>query len=211
MSCKRIDGFSPTNVEAGQPSNKNCKLTVAITAAVLLCLGSLVVSYFWDPTFHTFINQIPTEMAKAHLTVGQSLLFIALPIGGISVAVGAMAHIYRTHQKNVDEWQNYPSMDTSWRNTLKEMNPTPREWKIIGIVAAVLVVLGVVGFGVFQYVPQANELICHPIQLWQALAYVGGGAAGTALLIGGIIATVQCHREQQEELKKMRGIEDDLP
>ena len=196
--------------EAALPPQCDYKKPLAITGVVLLCLAVLVATYFWDPTFQGFVNstfsKVQSALVNVHLSVPQALLYIALPVGGLALAMGCIAHVHRTHQRRLEDRE--PLLDdeaqSSLLYTLKEMQPTAREWAIAGVVAAVLVVMGIGGFAVFQYVPQANQWIekifGHQFELWQAIAYVGGGTVGTALLTGLVIRSIQCanaHREEQ--------------
>ena len=201
----------PNSSEYELPSQMNYKKPLAITIAVLACLAGLTATYFWCPTFHSLINNAFSEMTNVHLTVAQSLVYIALPIGGLALAIGLLAHVRRTHQRRLEPMDLllHDESTRSLMHTLKEMKPTARGWASAGIIIAALVVISIVGFAIFQYVPQANQwvnqIFSHKFELWQALACVGGASLGTALLTGLIIHSIQYINEQREEQEKLRS------
>lgn len=215
MSSKPISEYD-SNSMSELPSPSNCKKKATIVGVVILCLAALVATYFWDPTFHGFVNntlsKIQSMMSDVHLSVAQALLYITLPLGGVALAIGCIAHIHRTHKTRLKD--NEMLLDdgkSSLLYTLKEMQPTVRELTIAAIAMATLILIGIGGFAVFQYVPHANQWInqifSHPLQLWQALSYVGGATAGTALMIGLIIHMVQSIKASQEQQRRMEGIQ----
>ncbi len=193
------------------PPQCDYKKPLAIVGAVLICLAALVATYYWDPTFQSFVNntftKIQSAIANVHLTTPQALLYIALPIGGVALTIGCTAHIHRTHQRRLeDRTLLLDDGKSSVLYTLKEMKPTSREWTIAGVAAAALILIGIGGFAIFQYAPHANQWIeqifSHKFELWQAIVYVGGGTSGTALMIGLTVRAIQCCNEQKEEKQK---------
>ena len=205
------------NKQAKLPSQCDFKKPLAITGVVLLCLATLVATYFWVPTFNSFVNstfsKIQSAMVDVHLTTAQSLLYIALPMGGVAIAVGCIAHVHRTHQRRLENQELLlDDGKSSLLYTFKEMQPTARGWAIAAIVIAVAVVIGIGGFALFQYVPQASQwiekIINHPFELWQAVTYIGGGTLATALLAGLIIRSIQYIKDQREEQQRWEAFND---
>lgn len=199
-----------TDSTVKQPS-RDYKKPLAIIGAVLICITALVATYFWGPSFHRFVNntflKIQSDMVNVHLTTGQALLYITLPVGCVALAVGCITHVQREYQRRLkDRELLLEDGENSLLHTLKEMQPTARQLTITGIALAVLVLIGIGGFAIFQYVPHANQWIDqifnHPLQLWQALVYVGSSTVGTVLMIGLIIHSMQTIHANRAEQQK---------
>lgn len=199
-----------------KPSHKKAWLAGGGALAALAAAG-VIAAYFLSPAVHTFINhtasQIQSGMVNVHLTGQQALLYIGLPIAGACLATGLIVHVYRKHQR-LKRDSLYILDGVSFKDTLKEMKPTKRGLAITGIVLSALVLAGLTGFAVMHYVPSANQwmnqqalpfaqgVLNHKLQLWQALAYVGGGTAGAALIAGLGIRTIQYVIDRREDQRR---------
>ena len=199
-------------------SSKKGVIAGGVILAALAAVGAaaFAAAYILSPTFHTFVNHTISPIQHGQMSVGEGLLYIALPVGGTALLLGLGIHFYNKHRErikkkppNLDDYNMEPSTNslkeigTSLKQSIKAMRPTRRQF-LIGMVAiGALALLAAGGFLIFHFVPVAHHwlhhqaipilqnYLHHKIQIWQGLAYMGGGTAAAALITGVAILLFQ--------------------
>jgi TRAP-type C4-dicarboxylate transport system permease small subunit len=155
-----------------------------IALVVILAIGAIVAAYFVMPSFHNFINNTFTHIQNNQISVGQGLLYIALPIVGAYCII----RFCKKHKERMSNDLDLYSDDTlrGLVNTLRSFMPTRKQLIIGAKVLALLTLLAIGGCHLFHFVPAtqqwATQAFTHKLHIWEAIAYIGGGTANAALL-----------------------------
>ncbi len=223
MSSDGVSESYLTSLIYGEPQpTASCSAKPwVISGVALLVIGvaGAVLAYYFNPTFHNFVNQAALDISKfvttSQLSTQQSLLMITLPVAGAALITGLTIHIVRSHKEKVQSHERLPISQEEPRliDTLKEMAPTKKQMMTTGIVLATLLLIGSAAYAVIHWVPVVNQwvtgqalpqlqpLLNHQFVFWQSALYFGAGTAALAVITGLGSTAIRSCKERQEATK----------
>jgi hypothetical protein len=154
--------------------------------------------------FHNFINHTVAHITN-HMTVGEGLLCVALPLFIGTWAVRLMIYLYKRF-KNTDRCRlPLPFRKNYLSRRVKETIGLNHKQVIGGAIGAIgLAALAVGLYFFFQHVSSAHDFVHDTvipglnrnITIWQGVAYIGGGAAAATLATHLVLTFIEKKRER---------------
>lgn len=160
-------------------------------ALLIVGIGAIVAAYYLNPNFHSMMDNAFSYIKSGQMSVGQGLLYIALPIVGASFLIGLTIHLYQKHTYRM-ETEIRLEKTNAFKEIWKSIGPTRKQVVIAAVVFVALAALAVGGYFLFQQVTAAHQWMYGTvvpafgtnIQAWLGLAAIGGGTAVAVLLTG---------------------------
>ena len=145
---------------------------VIIGGLVLVALTTLafVAANFLSPSAHTFLVN--------HLSLGKGLLYIALPVLGLTAFA---IHYHRINKKRQEE-------DLYGTSPLREMWNNLRRMRLKNVLLflGAIALITATGFLLSHTIRGFNHLMSDQPKIWQELLYLGGGS----LFVTSVIAVI---------------------
>jgi flagellar basal body-associated protein FliL len=202
-SEKPVDLYTdPLEKKATEHDEKMKKmLIIGVIVAIGLTIIAVTVAYFlWPQPFQNFFT--------SQISVANGLLFIGVPLVAAGILIRLVIHVaqkYQKEKKDIGIWDDRISV---WGHTLKALAPTKKQ-ALAAIITTVVIAAVAVGlYFLFIKLDAASEwlnqsVINNNIHMWQAFAYIGGGAAAAITITFLALHIILWQIQKQEDKRHM--------
>jgi len=177
----RDDSSYIKNLFANDKSIKRNEIIFASSVVGITLIAIAVITALY------LTNTLGTQAAfnhafTQHLTVGQGLLYIGVPVVGAGLLIRLAVHIYQTHKRNmsIGDIVGLDGTANIRNKTFRDLKPSRRQVIAAAVVLLALSGLAVGGYFLVTKVALVGNMVTpafqHKLQIWQSLAYIGGGA-----------------------------------
>ncbi len=160
--------------------------TLAAATLLITIVGALAATYFLVPGAQTWMNaHAITPLTAQHLTVGQGLCMIGLPIAGAMTGLGLGLYVWQKSKRKAATPELKGIREPRFSEGQK------RAAKVAGFVtiAALLIAGACLAYYFCPQVQQGvSQVLNHKLTMGQSLGYIGAPTLALGILANGALA-----------------------